>query len=95
MNKEIDTLATSADALMSKLDEIGITKEQKDKIRPALKDASAKVKSTVDQSDTKSISDKKNRDTAVTHVKDAHRKIHDTLTPAQREKLLKKLADEP
>jgi hypothetical protein len=95
MNKEIDTLATSADAIMATLDQIGATKEQKDKIRPALKDASTKVKKTVDDSDTKSIADKKVRDAAVSHIKDAHRKIHDTLTPAQREKLLKKLADEP
>ena len=95
MNKEIDTLAASAEALFAKLDEVGVTKEQKDKLRPALKDAAAKVKTEIDQSDSKSVSDKKFRDRAVTHVKDAHRKLRETLTADQREKLLKKLAEEP
>src|SRR5207249_10646518 len=86
MNKEIDTLATSADALFAKLDEIGVSKEQKEKLRPALKDAAAKVKTEVDQSDSNSVTDKKVRDPAYTHVKDAHRKLRETLTPEQRER---------
>jgi hypothetical protein len=94
MDKEIDVIAKSADGIFAHLDAVGVTKQQKDKLRPAVKDASDKVRGTVDKSETRSTKDKKSREQVVAHWQVVHRKLRDNLTPEQREKLVKKLADE-
>jgi hypothetical protein len=94
LDKEIDAIAMSAENLMAKLDAVGVTKEQKDRIAPALRDANRKVKAEVDKSETRSPKDKKNRDKVVASYKEARKKLRQELTPEQREKLTKKLAEE-
>lgn len=94
MDKEIDVIAKSADDIFTRLDAVGVTKQQKDNLRPAVKAASDKVRSTVDKSETRSTKDKKSREQVVAHWQEVHRKLRDNLTPEQREKLVKKLAEE-
>jgi uncharacterized protein YajQ (UPF0234 family) len=94
LDKEIDAIAASAETLMAKLAAVGVTKEQQDRIAPVIKDANKKVKAEVDKSETRSAKDKKNRDKVVASYKEARRKLRQELTPEQREKLTKKLAEE-
>src|SRR5258705_3288072 len=94
LDKEIDAIAMSAEKLMAALDTVGMTKEQKDKITPVVKEANKKVKAEVDKSETKSPKDKKSRDKIVASYKDARKKLRQELTPEQREKLTKTLAEE-
>ena len=94
LDKEIDAIAASAETLMAKLDAVGVTKEQKDRIAPVIKDANKKVKAEVDKTETRSAKDKKNRDKIVASYKEARKKLRQELTPEQREKLNKKLAEE-
>jgi hypothetical protein len=94
LDKEIDAIAASAETLMAKLAAVGVTKEQQDRIAPVIKDANKKVKAEVDKSETRSAKDKKNRDKVVASYKEARKKLHQELTPEQREKLTKKLAEE-
>src|SRR5438045_810347 len=94
LDKEIDAIAASAETLMAKLDAVGVSKEQKDRIAPVIKDANKKVKAEVDKTETRSAKDKKNRDKIVASYKEARKKLRQELTPEQREKLNKKLAEE-
>jgi uncharacterized protein YajQ (UPF0234 family) len=94
LDREIDAIAASAEALMAKLAAVGVTKEQQDRIAPVIKDANKKVKAEVDKSETRSAKDKKNRDKVVASYKEARKKLRQELTPEQREKLTKKLAEE-
>jgi uncharacterized protein YajQ (UPF0234 family) len=94
LDKEIDAIAASAETLMAKLAAVGVTKEQQDRIAPVIKDANKKVKAEVDKSETRSAKDKKNRDKVVASYKEARKKLRQELTPEQREKLTKKLAEE-
>ncbi len=94
LDKEIDAIAMSAEKLMAALDSVGVSKEQKDRIAPVVKEANKKVKAEVEKSETKSAKDKKSRDKIVASYKDARKKLRQELTPEQREKLTKKLADE-
>ena len=94
LDKEIDAIAASAETLMAKLDAVGVTKEQKDRIAPVIRDANKKVKAEVDKSETRSPKDKKSRDKIVASYKEARKKLRQELTPEQREKLTKKLAEE-
>jgi len=94
LDKEIDAIAASAETLMAKLDAVGVTPEQKSRIAPVIKDANKKVKAEVDKSETRSAKDKKNRDKVVASYKEARKKLRQELTPEQREKLNKKLAEE-
>lgn len=94
LDKEIDAIAASAETLMAKLDAIGVTPEQKAKIAPVAKEANRKVKAEVDKSETRSTKDKKNKDKVVASYKEIRRKLRQELTPEQREKLTKKLAEE-
>src|SRR6185436_7621731 len=48
VDKEIDSIYASAETLMSKLDAVGVTPEQKAKIAPVVKEANKKVKAEVD-----------------------------------------------
>src|SRR5437667_137067 len=86
--------AAAAETLMAKLDAVGVTKEQKDRIAPVIRDANKKVKAEVDKSETRSPKDKKSRDKIVASYKEARKKLRQKLTPEQREKLTKKLAEE-
>jgi hypothetical protein len=94
LDKEIDAIAASAESLMAKLDAIGVTPEQKARIAPVAKEASKKVKAEVDKSETRSTKDKKNKDKVVASYKEVRKKLRQELTPEQREKLTKKLAEE-
>lgn len=94
LDKEIDSIYASAETLMSKLDAIGVTPEQKAKIAPVAKEANKKVKAEVDKSETRSTKDKKNKDKVVASYKEIRKKLRQELTPEQREKLTKKLAEE-
>jgi hypothetical protein len=94
LDKEIDAIAASAETLMAKLAAVGVTKEQQDRIAPVMKDANRKVKAEVDKSETRSAKDKKNRDKIVASYKEARKRLRQELTPEQREKLTKKLAEE-
>ncbi len=94
LDKGIDAIAASAETLMAKLAAVGVTKEQQDRIAPVIKDANKKVKAEVDKSETRSAKDKKNRDKVVASYKEARKKLRQELTPEQREKLNKKLAEE-
>ena len=94
LDKEIDSIYASAETLMSKLDAIGVTPEQKAKIAPVAREANKKVKAEVDKSETRSTKDKKNKDKVVASYKEIRKKLRQELTPEQREKLTKKLAEE-
>src|SRR4051794_33063600 len=94
LDREIDAIAASAEKLMATIDSVGVTPEQKAKIAPVVKEANRKVKAEIDKSDTKSAKDKKSRDKIVASYKDARKKLRQELTPEQREKLTKKLAEE-
>ena len=52
------------------------------------------MKAEVDKTETRSAKDKKNRDKIVASYKEARKKLRQELTPEQREKLNKKLAEE-
>jgi hypothetical protein len=94
LDKEIDSIYASAETLMAKLDAVGVTPEQKAKIAPVAKEANRKVKAEVDKSETRSTKDKKNKDKVVASYKEIRKKLRQELTPEQREKLTKKLAEE-
>jgi hypothetical protein len=94
LDKEIDSIYASAESLMSKLDAVGVSPEQKAKIAPVAKEANKKVKAEVDKSETRSTKDKKNKDKVIASYKEIRKKLRQELTPEQREKLMKKLAEE-
>jgi hypothetical protein len=94
MEKEIEQVATGADALLASLDEVGATKEQKAKLKPILAQASAEVKGEVDRSDSKSPRDRKAKAKVVKAYKNARKALSETLTEEQKEKLTKKMAGE-
>jgi len=94
LDKEIDAIAASAETLMAKLAAVGVTKEQQDRIAPVAKEANRKVRAEVDKSETRSTKDKKNKDKVVASYKEVRKKLRQELTPEQREKLTKKLAEE-
>lgn len=94
LDKEIDSIYASAETLMAKLDSVGVTPEQKAKIAPVVKEANRKVKAEVDKSETRSTRDKKNKDKVVASYKEIRKRLRQELTPEQREKLTKKLAEE-
>ena len=75
LDKEIDAIAASAEKLMAALDSVGVSKEQKDRIAPVVKEANKKVKAEVDKSETKSAKDKKSRDKIVASYKEARKKM--------------------
>jgi hypothetical protein len=94
LDKEIDAIAASAETLMAKLAAVGVTKEQQDRIAPVAREANKKVKAEVDKSETRSTKDRKNKDKVVASYKEIRKKLRQELTPEQREKLTKKLAEE-
>ena len=94
LDKEIDAIAASAETLMAKLAAVGVTKEQQDRIAPVAREANRKVKTEVDKSETRSTKDKKNKDKVVASYKEIRKRLRQELTPEQREKLTKKLAEE-
>jgi hypothetical protein len=94
LDKEIESIYASAESLMAKLDSIGVTPEQKAKIAPVAREANRKVKTEVDKSETRSTRDKKNKDKVVASYKEIRKRLRQELTPEQREKLTKKLAEE-
>jgi hypothetical protein len=94
MDKEIDDIAAGADQLFKSLDSVGLSKDQREKLKPVLQDANTKVKGEVDKSETRTARDRKARDKIVKQYKDAHKAIRATLTDDQQEKLTKKLAGE-
>jgi hypothetical protein len=94
LDKEIDTIAASAEKLMAALDSVGVTPEQKARIAPVVKDANRKVKAEVDKSETRSARDKRHKDKVIASYKEARKKLRQELTPEQREKLTKKLAED-
>jgi hypothetical protein len=95
LNKEMDKLAKGADALFADMESVGLTPAQKAKLKPVVASASDDVKKTVAKSASKSTKDPKGREEVVAKYKAARKKINQELTPAQREKLAKKLAEEP
>lgn len=95
LNKEMDRLAKGADALFADMEAVGLTPAQKAKLKPVVEQASSEVKSTVGKSASKSTKDPKARDEVVGTYNAARKKIKQELTPEQREKLAKKLAEEP
>lgn len=94
MEREIEQVASGADALLASLDEVGATKAQKEKLRPILKEAGAQVKGEVDKSDTKSPKDRKAKARVVKAYKNARKALSETLTEEQKEKWTKKMAGE-
>jgi len=94
LDKEIDAIAMSAEKLMATLDSVGVTPEQKAKIAPVAREANRKVRAEVDKSETRSARDKKNKDKVVASYREIRKKLRQELTPEQREKLTKKLAEE-
>jgi hypothetical protein len=94
LDKEIDSIYASAEKLMSSLDAVGVTAEQKARIAPVAKEANRKVRAEVDKSETRSTKDKKNKDKVVASYKEIRKKLRQELTPEQREKLTRKLAEE-
>lgn len=95
LNKEMDKLAKGADALFADMESVGLTPAQRAKLKPVVASASDDVKKTVAKSASKSTKDPKGRDEVVAKYKAARKKINQELTPEQREKLAKKLAEEP
>jgi hypothetical protein len=94
LDKELDDMATSADRMFAKLDSVGLTAAQREKIRPVVQEANAKLKRVVEKSPTRSTKDQTTRDEIVKHYKEARAKVRQHLTPEQREKLAKKNAEE-
>src|SRR5687768_849310 len=50
VNKEMDEMADSAGKLFSRLEQVGLTPEQKQKLKPVVEDANQKVKTAVEKS---------------------------------------------
>ena len=95
LNKEMDKLAKGADELFADMESVGLTPAQKAKLKPVVASASDDVKKSVAKSASKSTKDPKGREEVVAKYKAARKKINQELTPEQREKLAKKLAEEP
>jgi hypothetical protein len=93
LNKEIDEIAQSANALFSRLEQVGLTAEQRQKLKPVVEDANQKVRGAVEKSKTKSTKDRLGRDEVVDTWKESRKKVKQHLTPEQREKLKQKLAE--
>jgi hypothetical protein len=92
LNKEMDDMASSADKMFANLDAVGVTKDQKAKLTPAIKEANAQLKTAAGKTATKSVKDRQARDDAAKALQSAHAQLKATLTKAQRDKLAAKLA---
>lgn len=92
LDKEMDEMAASADKIFASLDAAGVTPQQKAKLQPVIKQANAKLKAVAAKSASRSVKDKKVRDEAATAFRAVHAQLKQNLTPAQRDKLSKKLA---
>ncbi len=90
LHKELDTMADSADKMFAKLDAVGLTAAQKKKLKPVVQSASDDIKKTVAKSTTGTTADHD----VVTKYAAARKKVQQELTPAQREALKKKLAED-
>jgi hypothetical protein len=87
LNSEMDTMASSADQMFAKLDAVGLTADQKAKLKPIVQKANQDLKSVAAKAPSKSHRDAAVQDEAVTKFKDAKQQIKQALTPAQRAKL--------
>ena len=89
LDREMEEMARSADRILSKLDAIGVTPEQKAKIAPAVKEGNERLKRVAAKSSTGSTKDSRVREEAVTNYKEIRQKVKQTLTKEQQEKLKK------
>lgn len=95
MEKELDDVAAGSDALLAKIEASGATAAQKEKIKPLLDEAKLNVNSEVTKTNSSSVKDPKAKEQAVKKYEETRAKIQEQLTEEQKEKLNKKLADEP
>ena len=92
VNKEMDEMADSAGKLFARLDQVGLTPEQEQKLRPVVEEGNRKVRAAVEKSKSKSTKDRENREEVVEKFKESRKKLKQHLTPEQREKLKQTLA---
>ena len=93
VNKEMDEMADSAGKLFARLEQVGLTPEQKQKLKPVVEDANQKVKTAVEKSKSKSTKDRAAREDVVESFKESRKRVKQHLTPEQREKLKRQLAE--
>jgi hypothetical protein len=94
INREMDEMAESAGKLFSRLEQVGLTAEQKQKLKPVVEEGNKKVREAVEKSKTKSTKDQAVREEVVDKFKESRRKVKQHLTPEQRSKLKQTLAAE-
>jgi len=94
LNRELETLADSADRMFEKLEAAGLTPEQREKLKPVVRQASEEIKRTVAKSASGSPNDDQVRDEAVAKYREARKKVQQHLTPAQRARLARKMAED-
>jgi hypothetical protein len=92
INKEMDEMAESAGKLFSRLEQVGLTAEQKQKLRPVVEEGNKKVREAVEKSKSKSTRDQTVREQVVDKFKESRRNVKQHLTPEQRAKLKQNLA---
>lgn len=93
VNREMDEMAESAGKLFGRLEQVGLTAEQRQKLKPVVEDANQKVRTAVEKSASKSTKDRAAREDVVEQFKESRKKVKQHLTPEQREKLKQKLAE--
>lgn len=94
LNKELDAIAESADRMFEKLEAAELTPEQREKIKPIVRQASDEIKRTVAASARGSVKDDDVRDEVVSKYREARRKVHQHLTPAQKARLARRTAED-
>src|SRR5688572_8719902 len=94
INREMDDMAESAGKLFSRLEQVGLTPEQKQKLKPVVEEGSKQVRQAIEKSRTKSTKDQAVREEVVDKFKESRKKVKQHLTPEQRAKLKQNLAAE-
>ena len=91
LDREMDEIADSAEAVFARLDAAGVSPEQRRQIEPVVREANAKLKAVKAKGgSTKAAAV---REEAVEKYKDARKRIHAQLTKEQREKADRKLEE--
>lgn len=94
INREMDDMAESAGKLFSRLEQVGLTPEQKQKLKPVVEEGNKQVRQAVEKSRSKSTKDQAVREEVVDKFKESRKKVKQHLTPEQRATLKQNLAAE-